>query len=176
MTLSKNPKRTEVSPATSESSLARRIEQPGFLRDYDTIFNEFRRSFDNLMRPFFPVEISRTISGLRPIRYAPTDLVDEGDSYSIQIELPGLAGDDIDLQINNSGLTLRAEKEQDSEEREKNYLHRERYYASFARDISFPEEVDPDKVEASMDKGVLQLKIQKKEPLPEERPRKIEIK
>jgi len=176
MTLSKKPKGTAVSPATSESSLARRVEQPAFLQDYDTIFDEFRRSFDNLMRPFFPVELSRSISGLRPIRYAPTDLIDEGDSYSIHIELPGLARDDIDLQINNSGLSLRAEKEQESEEREKNYLHRERYYTSFARDISFPEEVDPDRAEASMNNGVLQLKVPKKEPLPEERPRKIEIK
>jgi HSP20 family protein len=175
MTLLKKTKGTEVSPVSSSTSVAERVEQPGFFRDYDSIFDEFRRSFNNLMRPFFPMEYPMTGSDLRLIRYAPTDLVDEGDRYVVHVELPGLSKEDIEVNINNEGLSIRGQKKVESEEKEAQYLHRERYYTSFARDISFPEEVDPDKADGSMDNGILELTIPKKEPRPEERPRKIEI-
>lgn len=168
-------KGTEVSPATSSTSLAQRVDQPVFFRDYDSIFDEFRRSFDNLMRPFFPFDLPRG-TDWRLVRYAPTDFIDEGDHYSVHVELPGLSREDVEVNINNESLSIRAQKKQETEQREKNYLHRERYYSSFARDISFPEEVDPDKADGTMVNGVLELKIPKKEPRPEERPRKIEIK
>lgn len=55
------------------------------------------------------------------------------------------------------------------------YLHRERHYTWFARDISSPEEVDPDKADGSMNTGILDLTIPEKEPRPGKRPGKIEI-
>ena len=57
-------------------------------------------------------------------------------------------------------------------------MHRSRFTCSaFERSISFPEEVDPAKAaEGKMKEGVLELKVPKKEPLPEVKPRKIELK
>ncbi|MDD3092287.1 MAG: Hsp20 family protein [Methanoregulaceae archaeon] len=55
------------------------------------------------------------------------------------------------------------------------YLHRERHYTWFARDISSPEEVDPDKADGSMNTGILEPTVPEKEPRPGKRPGKIEI-
>jgi HSP20 family protein len=169
-------KETEVSPATSSTSIAERVEKPVFYRDYDSIFDEFRRSFDNLMRPFFPMDYPRSISDWRFVRYAPLDLIDEGDHYKVHVELPGLDKEDVEVHINNEGLSIRAQKTEESDKKDKNYLHRERYYSSFKRDIAFPEEVNPDKADGTMTNGILELTIPKKELRPEEKPRKIEIK
>ena len=110
-----------------------------------------------------------------PVGYAPLDFIDEGDHYQIHVELPGITKDDVDVQINQDGLSICAKKEEKKEDKNKNYLHRERAYSAFERSISFPEDVDPAKAEGRMKEGVLELKVPKKEPLPEEKPRKIAL-
>lgn len=175
MNLFKKQKGTEVSPASPGTSLAPRTGTPGFIRDFDSIFDDFRRSFDNLMRPYFPLDFPRDMPGWSLFQYAPLDLIDEGDHYKVHVELPGLSREDVEVEINNEGLFIQGQKKQESDQKEKTYLHRERTYSAFRRSIAFPEEVDPDKADGSMNNGILELKIPKKEPRPEQRPRKIEI-
>lgn len=176
MSLFKKEKGTEVSPVSPGTSLAPRIERTGFGRDFDSIFEEFHRSVDNLMRPYFPLEYPRDYAGTRMVQYAPLDLIDEGDHYKVHVELPGMTKNDVEVNITPEGLSIRANKQEETEKKEKNYLHRERYYTSFRRDISFPEEVDPQKAAGTMTNGILELTIPRKKPKPEEQPRKIEIK
>jgi len=54
-------------------------------RDFDAIFDDFRRSFDVMMRPYFPLEMRMQELGMLPVRYAPLDFIDEGDHYLIHI-------------------------------------------------------------------------------------------
>jgi len=82
----------------------------------------------------------------------------------------------VDVQINKDGISIKAESKEEKEEERKNYLHRERAYSSLQRFIAFPEEVAPSKAEGSMKDGILELTVPKKEPKPEERPRKVELK
>lgn len=171
----KQKRKPAVSPTTPGTSIAKRREQEGLERGIDDIFGEFRRSFDDLMRPFFPfAEIEQEFK--LPTRYAQVDLIDNGDSYTINAEIPGFTKDQVDVQINKEGLAIRAECREEKEDKRKNYLHRERAYSSLQRFIAFPEEVDPSKVEGSMKDGILELKVPKKEPKPEEKPRKVELK
>jgi HSP20 family protein len=72
-------------------------------------------------------------------------------------------------------MVLKAEKKSEKEDKSENYLHRERSYSSCQRTVNFPEEVDPSKVEGTMDNGVLKLKIPKKKPKPEERMTKVQL-
>ena len=172
---SKPKRKTTVSPATPGTSIAKRREQEGLERGIDDMFGEFRQSFDDLMRPFFPLaEIEQELR--LPTRYAQVDLIDNGDSFTVNAELPGFTKDQVDVQINKDGVAIRAECTEEKESKRKNYLHRERAYSSLQRFIAFPEEVDPSKVEGSMKEGVLELKIPKKEPKPEEKPRKVALK
>jgi HSP20 family protein len=169
-------KTTDVIPTTPGSSLST-WRRPGlFDRDIDAIFDDFRKSFDVMMRPYFPFETGMQEFGMLPIRYAPFDLIDEGDHYSIHAELPGFTKENVDVQITSDGMSIRAKKETEKEDKKKNYLHRERAYSAFERSVSFPEEVDPAKAEGKVNNGVLELKIPKKEPKPEKKPRKIELK
>ncbi len=171
----KQKRKPTVSPPTPGTSITKRREQEGLERGIDDMFSEFRHSFDDLMRPFFPiVEIEQDIR--LPTRYAQVDLIDNGDSFTINAELPGFNKDQVDVQINKDGLAIMAECKEEKEDKRKNYLHRERAYSSLQRFIAFPEEVDPSKVEGSMKEGVLELKVPKKEPKPEEKPRKVELK
>ena len=155
--------------------MAKRRAQEGLERSIDDIFTEFRRSFDDLMRPFFPLyDLTEEIR--MPTRYAQVDLIDNGDSFTVNAELPGFNKDQVDVQINKDGLAILAECKEEKKEERKNYLHRERAYSSLQRFVAFPEEVDPSKAEGTMKDGVLELKVPKKEPKPEEKPRKVELK
>jgi HSP20 family protein len=167
--------KTTVSPATPGTSIAKRREQEGLERGINDIFSDFRRSFDYLMRPFFPIaEIAQEFQ--LPTGYAPVDLIDNGDSYLVNVELPGFTKDQVDVQINKDGVAIRAECKEEKEDKHKNYLHRERAYSSLQRFVTFPEEIDLSNVEGFMKEGVLELKVPKKEPKPEEKLRKVELK
>ena len=169
-------KTTDVIPITPGSSLTSRRMPSLIERDFDSIFDDFRRSLDLMMRPYFPMEMRMQELGILPIRYAPLDFIDEGDRYQIHVELPGFTKDNVDVQINRDGMSIRAKKEMEKEDKKKNYLNRERAYSAFERSIVFPEEVDPAKAEGTMKEGVLELKVPKKEPKPEMKDRKIELK
>jgi len=169
-------KSTDVVPITPGSSLTSWRRPSMFERDIDAIFDDFRRSFDIMMRPYYPFETPMQQPGMLPVRYAPLDFIDDGDHYSIHAELPGFDKENVDVQINSDGMSIRAKKEVEKEDIKKNYLHRERAYSSFERAVSFPEEVDPAKAEGKMNNGILQLRIPKKEPKPDTKPRKLELK
>ena len=170
----KQKRKTTVSPATPGTSITKRREKEGLERGIDDMFSEFRQSFDDMMRPFFPLaEIEQELR--LPTRYAQVDLIDNGDSFTVNAELPGFTKDQVDVQINKDGVAIRAECKEEKEDKRKNYLHRERAYSSLQRFVAFPEEVDPAKVEGSMKEGILELKVPKKEPKPEEKPRKIAL-
>jgi HSP20 family protein len=169
----KQKRKTTVSPANPGTSIAKRREQEGIERGIDDMFNEFRRSFDDLIQPFFPIAEINQLS--LPTRYAQVDLIDNGEFFTVNAELPGFTKDQVDVQINKEGVAIRAECKEQKEDKRKNYLHRERAYSSLQRFIAFPEEVDPSKVEGSMKEGVLELKVPKKEPKPEEKPRKVDL-
>jgi HSP20 family protein len=165
----------DVVPITPGSSLMTRRRQSWLERDFDSIFDDFRKSFDVLMRPYFPLEMQVLEPG-QAVRYAPLDVIDEGDHYLVHVELPGFSKENVEVQINNDSMSVRAKKEKETEDKRKNYLHRERTYSAFERSVSFPEEVDPEKAEGEMKEGVLELKVSKKEPRPEAKTRKLELK
>ncbi|MFX1487055.1 MAG: Hsp20/alpha crystallin family protein [Promethearchaeota archaeon] len=146
-------------------------------RGFDNILEDFRRSLDDLMSPWLPVRtfLSRTRTGL-PIRAPLVDLIDKGDKYVVRAELPGYSKDMIDVELNKDMVSLKAEKKTEEEEKTTDYLHRERTYTACQRTINFPEEVDPSKADATMKDGILELRMPKKEPKPEERMRKVELK
>ncbi len=172
-------KETVESPTSGERAVVKRSEQePSELaRGFDSIFDDFRRSFDDLMAPFTPMRtfVPQSVRSL-PTRAPLVDVTDEGTQYIIHAELPGFDKDDVDVELNKDVLVLRAEKKAESEDQSKMYLHRERLYASCSRTINFPEEIDPSKVEGTMDKGILTLTVPKREPRPEERMTKLKLK
>ncbi len=133
-----------------------------------------------LMRPEpFTQEFDRLFSSLfenggrRVQRWVPAmDLVEADDHFVQKADLPGLAEDDVAIEVQDGVLTISGSREAEHERKEQGWYRLERSYGSFSRSLTLPDGVDPDKVEASFDRGVLEIQI----PKPEERkPRRIAI-
>jgi HSP20 family protein len=100
------------------------------------------------------------------------DLVESDDHYVLRADLPGMSEADVDLSLEDNVLTLSGERKSDHEDKSDGYYRVERAVGSFSRSLTLPEGVDGDAIEASFDKGVLQVRI----PKPEQRkPRKVQI-
>jgi HSP20 family protein len=83
-----------------------------------------------------------------------------------------LSEDDVAIEVQDNVLTISGSREAEHERTEKGWYRLERSYGSFSRSLTLPEGVDADKVEASFDRGVLEIHV----PKPEERkPRRISI-
>jgi HSP20 family protein len=80
----------------------------------------------------------------------------------VEAELPGINEKDISLALQDGVLTIRGEKKHEHDEEKENFRMMERRYGSFQRSLRLPDTVDQDKVEASFDNGVLQIKVPKR--------------
>jgi HSP20 family protein len=89
------------------------------------------------------------------------DVVEKEKEYEITAELPGMDEKNIDIKLINGILTIKGEKKEEKEEREKDYYVSERRYGSFTRSFQVPEGVDTGKIEATFAKGVLNVKLPK---------------
>jgi HSP20 family protein len=100
------------------------------------------------------------------------DLVETDDHYVLKADLPGLSEEDVHIDFEDNVLTVRGERKSEHEERKDGFHRVERSFGSFSRSLTLPEGVDPERIEASFDKGVLQVRI----PKPEARkPRRVAI-
>jgi len=83
--------------------------------------------------------------------------------YRLELELPGVLQDNIDIKVDSNILTIEGTKEKISENKDLNYHMQERYYGSFYRSISLPSNINEEHIEAKFKDGILQIKIPKKE-------------
>jgi HSP20 family protein len=126
----------------------------------------FSREIDRVFDAFF----GQTDQGRRWM--PPVDLVEAEDHFVLKADLPGLAEGDVNIEVQDGTLTISGERKAEHEQREKGWYRIERSFGRFSRSLTLPEGVDPDRIEASFSRGVLEVRI----PKPEERkPRRIEI-
>lgn len=107
--------------------------------------------------------------------WTPSANVREGkDSVLLEMELPGISPDEVDISIENDMLTVRGEKREERQEGEEEgrYFLVERSYGTFSRSFSLPPGVDADQVSAKFDNGLLTIRIPQGA-LPQ--PRRIQI-
>src|SRR5215203_7321409 len=100
------------------------------------------------------------------------DLVEADDHFVLKADLPGMAEEDVSIEVRDNALTISGERKAEHERRERGWYRVERSFGRFSRSLTLPEGVDPDAISASFDRGVLSVTI----PKPERRkPRKIQI-
>lgn len=102
----------------------------------------------------------------------PIDVRADSDSFIIKALLPGVQAEDLNINIVNETVTISGELNADREE-DGNYLLTERPSGRFQRILTLPTQLNPDKVEASLEDGILTLDIPKAE---EAKPRTIKVK
>jgi len=162
----------------------KRVDQQGAVTEGGSdhpivqLHREMDRLFDNAFRGFglspFKSDLFTplTASGLLKPQ---VDIGATDKEYSITLEVPGVDEKDVTVEIANNTMTIRGEKKQEKEEKEKNYYRVERSYGSFQRVLSLPEDADQDDVKATFKKGVLTIKMPRKS-LPQADVKQIEIK
>lgn len=142
-------------------------------RDMDSLFDSFRTGFDDL---FWPWAGSTGLSSYVQGRTPAMDVVDMGDHYEMRLEVPGIPKDKIDIQVNQTGIEIKAECEDEKQEKGKNWLRHECSGTSFYRSVELPEELQTDNVDAELKDGVLFLNLPKLEPKPDQKAKKVKIK
>ena len=113
------------------------------------------RMLDEMERSFFGGNNHPAMSTFR------TDVTDTGDAFVLDAELPGFKKEDIKIDVENDCLTISAERKLDEEEKQKNFIKRERFYGSFSRSFDVSG-VNVAGIEAAYNDGVLKLTMPKK--------------
>lgn len=89
------------------------------------------------------------------------DVAETDKAYEIKAELPGLDEKNIEVKIANGVLSLKGEKQEEKEEKEKDYYRRERSFGSFECNFQLPDNIEADKIEATFKNGVLSVTLPK---------------
>jgi len=132
-------------------------------------FSSLYTDFDRMVH-----ELGRNFPAFRSTDLMPRVDVSETDqAIEVTAELPGLEDKDVEIDFTDDVLTIKGEKKSEKEETDKNRYISERTYGSFVRSIQLPSGIDPAKIEASIDKGVLTVRVPKPAPTVT---KKIEIK
>jgi HSP20 family protein len=143
------------------------------LTTFDNLINDFRRNFiESVAFPWDWV----SLEPVAPVREATVDLVDEGNRFVVHAELPGVAKDKIDVALTSDGIEISAETDVEKEDKEKNFVVRERVYLHVYKQLSFPEEVIPEKAESTFKDGLLEVCIPKKTIAPAPKKHKVAVK
>jgi HSP20 family protein len=100
------------------------------------------------------------------------DLSETTDGYQVEVAVPGLKPEDLDVTVENNVLTIKGTLNRASEDRQRNYHRIERRYGSFQRTIALPSTVKADGIAAELNNGILRLEIPKAE---EVKPRRIGV-
>ena len=135
----------------------------------ESLRREIDRVFENFHRGAWLSPFSRTAFDLEPFwrrdgswGTAPAvDIVEKDKTYEITAELPGMDDKNVEIKFADGMLTIKGEKQEEKEERKKDYYLHERNYGSFQRMFRVPEGVDADKIAASFKKGVLTVTLPK---------------
>ncbi len=107
-------------------------------------------------------EMDRRFMNAAPSVYTfRTDVIDTGDTFKLESELPGFKKEDIKIDIENDCLTISAERKADNKEEKDSYVKRERYYGSFSRSFDVSG-INVDGIEAAYKDGVLTVTLPKK--------------
>ena len=103
-----------------------------------------------------------------------SDAAATGECYEINLELPGVALEDIKIDTHDNNLTVHGEKRTEREEKGKTYFFSERTFGAFQRSFRLPPDVETDRITAEFNDGVLTIRVPKAGAAPE-KSRRIEI-
>ena len=122
------------------------------------------KSIENLRR-----DMEKTFSSFPSIHMpkmsqTSCDVIDEGNQFRVKMDVPGIKKNEVSLNVTDNSLEVSAEHKEESEEKKKNYLRKERSQVSFYRSLPLSEKINADKVMAKLTDGVLDITLPKSKP------------
>jgi HSP20 family protein len=103
----------------------------------------------------------------------PIEMFDKKDKLVVRAEIPGVKPEEIDISVSDSTLTIKGERKSESEIKDEDYYRCEMSYGRFSRSVALPAKVQPDKVDAKYDDGILEINLSK---MSETKRRKVAVK
>lgn len=127
---------------------------------FEVVRREFRRGFDG----------NDTVRRSSEQSYAPLSVCDEGRHIVVQMDVPGVHSDDLDVKFERGELHIRGRRNGPQHNAQRWYD--ERRYGDFERVVLLDELVDPQSIEAHLENGVLSIRVAR---MPEAEPRRIAV-
>lgn len=112
------------------------------------------------------IDLSTRASSASTATTAATSLecTDEGDAFVVTVDVPGYETDDLEIRLSGSTLSIRGERERERSDTAAQYVRREREVQSFSRQLTLPEPVAEDDVDATVNNGMLTVRLPKRDP------------
>jgi len=138
--------------------------------DFDKMMEQFQHEFEDFWG--VPTRWRRWMRGrpgfglvpFRPMTMPSVDVEDRGKDFRVTVDLPGFNKEDVNVEVGEDSLLVHAKKSQAEDEKGKNYVRRERMAQTFYRRLDLPEKVKSDDAKASLNNGILEIVLPKKEP------------
>ncbi len=146
--------------AASASSHASWLPFDSLRREVDRLFDDFgdgwfkgspSRRFD--FEPLFRRQSALKVPAV--------DIVEKAGAFELTAEIPGLNAEDVEVTLRNGNIVIKGEKQEETKEETKDYHLHERHFGSFERVFGVPEGVDPNKIDAQFNNGVLRITLPK---------------
>jgi HSP20 family protein len=140
-----------------------------FRRDFDQIFSRFLTGFPGTQERNAESRTG-TLMFVPPVD---AFIEKDGKKFIVRVALPGVDPKDVNIQVQGNVLTIRGERQETHENKNADVVYREMTYGSFERDISLPDGVDTDRINAEFRNGIIEITA----PVAASAmPRKVEIK
>ena len=141
-------------------------------RDMMNEIDALQRNINSLFGGFFPAGRERQ-AGSDAMWTPPVNSYEDKESFVLTCDLPGMEQKDVKINLDKDILTVAGTRKLDRENEKEKYLSVESAFGTFSRSFTLPPTVAIDKIEAKMEKGVLTIRLPKKE---ESKPKQISIK
>jgi HSP20 family protein len=137
-------------------------------RDVVTLRERMNRMFEDIFSGRAEEGKEMTTSTWAPS----VDIFETEKELVLTAEIPGIDEKDVEIKIEDNTLSLKGERKFEKETKEENYHRIERSYGSFYRAFTLPNSIDPEKIQATHENGVLKITMPKRDEL---QPRKVKI-
>ncbi|MEA1995457.1 MAG: Hsp20/alpha crystallin family protein [Campylobacterota bacterium] len=145
--------------------MALKVWEP--FEELSTLQDRINRLFEGLMPDFVKTGVPATS------KWSPAvDIYEDKGNIYLDVEVPGMKKEDVKVKVEDKTLTVSGERKLEKEEKKEGYYRVERSYGSFSRSFYLPDNVDPTKIKAKYEGGVLKLSIPKKE---EAKPKEVPV-
>jgi len=142
------------------------------LREMEEAQNRFSTFFSGI--PTFPIRFPKNGGSLKVADWSPlVDIIENDHEYLFKADLPEIKKDDVKITIENGILYISGERRAEKEEKKKKFHRIERFFGTFERTFTVPEDADATKIIAEFHEGVLQVHLPKRQ-MP--KPKTIEVK
>ena len=133
------------------------------------------RSIENLRRDMEKAFSSFPSISMPKMSHTSCDVIDEGNQFRVKMDVPGIKKNEVKLNVTDNSLEVSAEHKEESEEKKKNYLRKERSQVSYYRSLPLSEKIISGKVMAKLTDGVLDITLPKSKPTETQKKKPISV-